>query len=107
MMLRTAGGRICAQGAACGLTVRRPVEGDAMSTVVTEIAERVKALAPAQLDEFLSWLAEYESATADEWDMEIARDSLPGGRLDAAMKRARADIAAGRARPLDEILHNA
>jgi hypothetical protein len=34
------------------------------------------------------------------------RDSQPGGRLHDLIDRARADIAAGRTKPLDEVLDN-
>lgn len=75
-----------------------------MTTVVERIANEVKALPEKELDEFLSWLAEYELARPDRWDKEIERDSQPGGRLDVVLKRARDDIAAGRTKPLDEVL---
>ncbi|MBM3495032.1 MAG: hypothetical protein FJX72_12045 [Armatimonadetes bacterium] len=78
-----------------------------MSGVVSEIAERVKALAPAQMDEFLSWLVEYETDDADEWDAQIVADSAPGGRLGPVLARVRADIAAGRTVPLDEAIGHA
>jgi len=78
----------------------------AMTATVQKIAEQVKALPEKELDEFLSWLAEYELEHADQWDEELARDSQPGGRLDAVLKRVRDDIAAGRTKPLDEVIDN-
>ena len=77
-----------------------------MTTVVERIADEVKALPEKELDEFLSWLAEYELARPDRWDKEIERDSQPGGRLDAVLKRVRDDIAAGRTKSLDEVLND-
>ena len=66
----------------------------------------MKALPEDEREEFLSWLAEFELEHSDEWDREIERDSQPGGRLEQVLQRARRDIAAGRTKPLDEILDN-
>jgi hypothetical protein len=77
-----------------------------MTANVQKIVEQVKALPEEERDEFLAWLAEYELRQADEWDEQIARDSQPGGRLDRVLQRVREDIAAGRTKPLDEILDN-
>ena len=77
-----------------------------MTATVQSIAEQVKALPKRELDEFLAWLAEYELAHPDKWDEEIERDSQPGGRLDAVLLRVRADIAAGKTKPLDEVINN-
>jgi hypothetical protein len=77
-----------------------------MTVTVEKIADEVKALPEKELDEFLSWLADYELAHPDRWDKEIERDSQPGGRLDAVLNRVRGDIAAGRTKPLDEIIDN-
>ena len=78
-----------------------------MTTVVEKIADDVRSLPKAQFDEFLAWLAEYELQHPDEWDKEMERDSQPSGRLQNVIDRARKDIAAGRTKPLDEILDNA
>lgn len=77
-----------------------------MSATVAKIADEVKALPERELDEFLSWLADYEMAHPDRWDREVERDSQPGGRLDAVLTRVRGDIAAGRIKPLDEVVNN-
>lgn len=77
-----------------------------MTTNVEKIVEQVKALPEKELDEFLSWLAEYELQHEDEWDEQIAKDSRPGGRLEAVLDRARKDIVEGRVEPLDEIIDN-
>ena len=75
-----------------------------MTRTVEKIAGEVKALSAEQLEEFLAWLAEFESGRTDDWDRQIARDCQPGGRLQEAIKRAEQDIAAGRTKPLDEII---
>jgi hypothetical protein len=77
-----------------------------MTVNVQKIAEQVKALPKKELDEFLSWLADYEMEHADAWDEELERDSRPGGKLDSVVQRVRNDIAAGRTRPLDEVIHD-
>jgi len=77
-----------------------------MTATVQKIANEVKSLPEKELDEFLSWLAEYELAQSDQWDAEIERDSQPGGRLDVVLKRVRGDIAAGKTKPLDEVINN-
>jgi len=77
-----------------------------MTAAVEKIANEVKALPEKELDEFLSWLAEYELAHPDRWDLEIERDSQEGGRLDTVLKRVRSDISAGRTKPLDEVVDN-
>ncbi len=77
-----------------------------MTATVEKIADEVKALPGNELDEFLSWLAEYELAHPDRWDKEIERDSQPGGRLNAVLERVRGDIAAGRTRQLVEVIDN-
>ena len=77
-----------------------------MTTTVEKIADEVRGLPEGELDEFLSWLADYELAHPDRWDREIERDSQPGGRLDAVLKRVRGDIAAGKTKPLDEVINN-
>jgi hypothetical protein len=78
-----------------------------MTATVEKLVGQVKSLPRAQLDEFLAWLAEYELQHPDDWDKEMERDSLPGGRLQEVIDRARKDIAAGRTKPLDEVLNNA
>jgi hypothetical protein len=75
-----------------------------MTATVEKIADEVKSLPRAQLDELLAWLADYELQQSDEWDKAMDRDSQPGGRLQDVIDRARKDIAAGRTKPLDEVL---
>ena len=77
-----------------------------MKTNVKKIAEQVKALPESDLDEFLSWLAEYEMGHSDEWDKEIERYSQTGRPLSPVLKRVREDIASGRTKPLDKVIDN-
>lgn len=77
-----------------------------MTAEVQRLANEVKRLNREQLEEFLSWLFDYELAEWDEWDQQIARDSAPGGRLSGVLDRVRRDITAGRTKPLDEFLDN-
>jgi hypothetical protein len=75
-----------------------------MTKTVEKIAAEVSALPEAELDELLAWLADFESKRMDAWDEAIVADSKPGGRLQGLIDRAREDAAAGRTKPLDEIL---
>ena len=75
-----------------------------MTATVQKIADAVRALPSQELDEFLSWLADYELAHPDRWDRQLERDSRPGGPLEAVLERVRVDIAAGRTKPLDEVV---
>lgn len=77
-----------------------------MTTRVEQIAEQVKSLQLGEREEFLSWLAEFELEQADAWDMKIARDSQPGGRLQRIIDRAHRDHAEGRTKPLDEVIND-
>jgi hypothetical protein len=77
-----------------------------MTTRVEQIAEQVKSLPVSEREELLSWLAEFELDQTDSWDAEIARDSLPGGRMQRVLDRVRRDIAEGRTKPLDEVIDN-
>jgi hypothetical protein len=77
-----------------------------MTANVQQIAEQVKALPEKELEEFLSWLADYEVEHSDDWDKEMSRDTQPGGRLQPVLDRVREDIAKGRTKPLDEVLDN-
>ena len=59
-----------------------------MTTAVEKLADEVRSLPRADLDEFLAWLADYELQDSDEWDREMERDSQPGGRLQGVIDRA-------------------
>jgi hypothetical protein len=77
-----------------------------MTAIVEKIADQIRSLPRAQLDEFLVWLADYELQQSDQWDKEMEQDCLPGGRLQGIIDQARKDIASGRTKPLDEVLDN-
>ena len=77
-----------------------------MTVTVQKITEEIKALPEKELDEFLSWLTEYELKHPDRWDQEISRDSQPGGKLDSILNKVRDDISSGRVKPLDEVIDN-
>lgn len=77
-----------------------------MSITVEQLVAEVKALPEKELDQFLSWLADYEFPHSQRWDQEIERDSQPGGRLDVVLQRVRGDIAAGRTKPLDAVIND-
>ena len=63
---------------------------------VQEIESAIANLPPDQLAALAEWFDEYR---ADEWDRQIEADAK-AGRLDALVREAQADIAAGRTRPL-------
>jgi hypothetical protein len=77
-----------------------------MTAIVEKIADQIRSLPRAQLDEFLAWLVDYELQQSDQWDKEMEQDCSPGGRLQEVIDRARKDISSGRTKPLDEILNN-
>lgn len=58
------------------------------------------------MDEMPRPVTDCELQQPDDWDREMERDSQPGGRLQDVIDRARKDIAAGRTKPLDEVLDN-
>ena len=70
-------------------------------SIVAEIIEAVKRLPEEDKGEFLQRLAEIDFD--DAWDRQIEAD-VKAGRLDHLIAQARADIAAGRTKPLDEVL---
>ncbi len=70
-----------------------------MSTIA-EIQTEITKLSQPERRELADWLAEIE---ADAWDAQIEED-IKAGRLDDLIAQAEADIAAGRTKPLDEVL---
>ena len=69
---------------------------------VAQIQTEIQKLTPAERRELEDWFAEIQ---ADAWDAQIEED-IKAGRLDHLIGQAEADIAAGRTKPLDEILDN-
>ncbi|MFL6594716.1 MAG: hypothetical protein ACJ8HQ_04655 [Chthoniobacterales bacterium] len=70
-----------------------------MSTI-TEIKRAIVKLPPAKQRKLAHWFDEHME---DAWDRQIEADAK-AGRLDNLVAQARADIAAGRTKPLDEVL---
>jgi hypothetical protein len=72
-----------------------------MSTV-QEIETAIAQLPPGEYARIRNWLLEHDN---ELWDKQIAADSA-AGRLDFLVKEIEEDIAAGRTKPLDEIIHD-
>jgi hypothetical protein len=72
-----------------------------MSTVA-EIEEALQRLPAEDARAVAQWLQEYLDR---RWDEQIERDA-ESGALDKLWARAESDIAAGRVKPLNEILDN-
>lgn len=72
-----------------------------MSTVA-EIQAEIQKLSHTEQRKLAQWFAEIQ---ADAWDAQIEED-INAGRLDHLIAQAEADIAAGRTKPLDEVLDN-
>ena len=70
-----------------------------MSTV-TEIQEAITRLSAAEQRQLARW---FEEALEDAWDNQIEED-VKAGRLNDLIAQAEADIAAGRVKPVDEVL---
>ena len=70
---------------------------------VAEIIDAVKELSENEKGEFLDRLMEIDFE--DAWDRQIEVDAK-AGRLDHLIAQAEADIAAGRTKPLDEVLRD-
>ena len=75
-----------------------------MNTKVQQIAEQVKALPQVDREEFFAWLSDFQLLQSDDWDTQIAQDSLPGGRLSGVLERVKRDISEGRTKPIDEVI---
>lgn len=71
-----------------------------MSTVA-EVIDAVKHFTEEEKGEFLARLREIEFD--DAWDRQMEADAQ-AGKLDFLLKELDGDIAAGRVKPLDEIL---
>ena len=70
---------------------------------MTEIKNAVQKLSLAEMEELTRWMNEErvraEEAESDAWDKQIETDAK-SGRLDDFMAKARAEIKAGRVRPM-------
>lgn len=69
---------------------------------IAEIQAEIEKLSSAEQRKLAEWFAQIQ---ADAWDAQIEEDAK-AGRLDHLIAQAEADIAAGRTKPLDEVLDN-
>jgi hypothetical protein len=69
-------------------------------STVTEIQEAITRLSAVEQRQLARW---FEEALEDAWDNQIEED-IKAGRLNDIIAQAEADIAAGRVKPLDEVL---
>ncbi len=69
-------------------------------TTLPEIKAAIEKLSPRDYAELMAML---HPSVDDDWDRQIKADAA-AGRLDHLVDEARADIAAGRSRPLEELL---
>ena len=65
-------------------------------TKLEQIEKSVAELSSEELKAFAEWFAELQ---AERWDRQIENDAK-SGRLDKLIGKARAEIAAGKVRPL-------
>lgn len=70
-------------------------------TTVAEVIDAVKHFTDDEKDQFLAELREVPFE--DTWDRKIEEDAK-AGRLDALWNEAKQEIAAGKTKPLDELL---
>lgn len=72
---------------------------------MTRIAEIEDAIATLPREDFSRLEAWFDSYRERVWDCQIEADSASGA-LDFLLREAEEEIAAGRARPADELLHD-
>lgn len=70
-------------------------------TTLVEIKAAIDRLSPREYAELLAML--HPPADDDAWDRQMAADAA-AGRLDGLIAEARADVAAGRCRSLEDLL---
>jgi hypothetical protein len=71
-------------------------------STVAEIESAISTLPDKDAWTVASWLQKHLDA---KWDKQMDED-ITAGRLDPLWEKAKADIAAGRVKPLDEVLHD-
>lgn len=69
-------------------------------TTLLEIKAAIEKLSPRDYAELMAML---HPPVDDDWDRQIKTDAA-AGRLDRLVEEARADVAAGRCRPLEQLL---
>jgi len=67
---------------------------------VTEIQQAITRLSAAEQRQLAHW---FEETLEDAWDAQIEED-IKAGRLNDLIAQAESNIAAGRVKPLDEVL---
>ena len=67
---------------------------------MADIQQAITRLSPAEQRQLARW---FEEALEDAWDAQIEED-IKAGRLNDLIAQAEAGIAAGRVKPLDEVL---
>ncbi len=67
---------------------------------LTEIQSAITRLSAAEQRQLAHW---FDEQLEDAWDAQIEED-VRSGKLDHLIAQAEADIAAGRVKPLDEVL---
>jgi hypothetical protein len=69
-------------------------------STIGEIENALRALPVQEARAVADWLQDY---LEEQWDKQMEADAA-NGRVDRAWEKAKADIAAGRVKPLDEII---
>jgi hypothetical protein len=75
-----------------------------VSATVEKILQDVRTLSAEQREELWKRVAAEEAGNLDEWEKQIERDSN-AGKLDHLLNELKEDIAAGRVKPLDEVIN--
>jgi len=74
-----------------------------VSATVERILEQVRALSLSEQEELWKLLADDQGKNLDEWEKQIEADSA-SGKLDNLLAELTEDIAAGRVKPLHEVI---
>ncbi len=75
-----------------------------VSTAVEKLLQQVTRLSPEEQRELWDRVAASETSRLDEWEKQVARDSA-SGKLDHLLAELDDDIAAGRVKPLNEVIN--
>jgi hypothetical protein len=79
-------------------------QNSGVSAMVEKILQDVRTLSAEQREELWKRVAAEEASNLDEWEKQIERDSN-AGKLDHLLNELKEDIAAGRVKPLDEVIN--
>jgi len=71
-------------------------------TTLELMQDQIAKLPPEEFRKLAEWIEERRAA---DWDRELEQ-AASNGKLDHLWKEAKKEIAAGKARPLDELLDN-